>query len=251
MSLFCGDETCNDCEGHQRAADNHASDLDRFAVFDVVDCFVKLLEVEVLLKPVFAADLHNATKGEGACSEQEPETRVGSHTESAHTNERSDKDAEDWCEQESDVHQRNRGGEFAGDEEPVPNGVGNHRCDGDADADRCSAGDSAVEEVGLTGEVFRGERHELAEVGETVDEVDGGVCSLRCAPSRAEEECGCADCDEETGNTVEVLFVLEEVGHCCFEHVDDVERQHDDHKDLSGEKSETCKQNDESTNEQS
>lgn len=89
-----------------------------------------------------------------------------------------------------------------------------------------------------------------AKIGETVNIVDRRVCSCGRAPSRAEEECRCADCHKETGNTVEVLLVLEEVGHGCFQNVDDVKSQDDDHEDLTGEKSETCKQNDRSANEQ-
>lgn len=135
MLLFCGDEACDNCERHQRAADEHANDLDGFAVLDVVDCFVKLLEVEVLFKPVLAADLHDTAEGEGACSEQEPETRVGSHAESAHAHERTEEDADDRSEQETNVHKCNRGREFAGDEEPVPDGVCNHGCDGDGKTD--------------------------------------------------------------------------------------------------------------------
>ena len=89
-SLFCGDKTCDDGKHHKRAANNHACDLDGFAVFDVVDCFVKFLEVEVLLKPVFAAYLQNTAECKRACSEQEPQTRIGSHAESAHADERAD-----------------------------------------------------------------------------------------------------------------------------------------------------------------
>ena len=105
--LFCGDEACDNREDHKRAADEHADNLHGFAVLDAIDKLVEFFKVEVLFKPVFAADLQNTAECQGACPEQEPETGVGSHAESAHSDKRSDENGKDRCKQESDVHKRN------------------------------------------------------------------------------------------------------------------------------------------------
>lgn len=105
--LFCGDEACDNREDHKRAADEHADNLHGFAVLDAIDKLVKFFKVEVLFKPVFAADLQNTAECQGACSEKEPETGVGSHAESAHSDQRSDENGKDRRKQESDVHKRN------------------------------------------------------------------------------------------------------------------------------------------------
>ena len=60
--LFCGDEACDNREDHKRAADEHADDLHGFAVLDAIDKLVEFFKVEVLFKPVFAADLQNTAE---------------------------------------------------------------------------------------------------------------------------------------------------------------------------------------------
>ena len=60
--LFCGDEACDNREDHKRAADEHADNLHGFAVLDAIDKLVKFFKVEVLFKPVFAADLQNTAE---------------------------------------------------------------------------------------------------------------------------------------------------------------------------------------------
>ena len=60
--LFCGDEACDNREDHKRAADEHADNLHGFAVLDALDKLVEFFKVEVLFKPVFAADLQNTAE---------------------------------------------------------------------------------------------------------------------------------------------------------------------------------------------
>ena len=60
--LFCGDEACDNREDHKRAADEHADNLHGFAVLDAIDKLVEFFKVEVLFKPVFAADLQNTAE---------------------------------------------------------------------------------------------------------------------------------------------------------------------------------------------
>lgn len=60
--LFCGDEACDNREDHKRAADEHADNLHGFAVLYAIDKLVEFFKVEVLFKPVFAADLQNTAE---------------------------------------------------------------------------------------------------------------------------------------------------------------------------------------------
>ena len=240
-SLFGGNKSCDDGKHHKRAANDHASDLNGLAVLDIVDCFVKLLEIEVLFKPVFASDLQNAAERERACSEQEPEARIGSHAESAHADERADEYAEDRCKQETYVHQCYGRRKFACDEEPVPDGVSDNHCDGYADADAGRSGDDTVEQIRLIREICGCEFDIRAEVWETVNEVDLRELGGCRSPSGAEEKCGSTHCDKQSGNAVEVLFVFKEVRHSRFEDVYDVKSQNDDYEDRAGKKTETGK----------
>lgn len=148
------------------------------------------------------------------------------------------------------MHKRNGRRKLAGNEKPVPDCVSDHRGDGDAKSDACRAGYRAVEKVGLTGEIRGRECHFRAEFRETVDEVNGGVGGCGSAPGRAQEECRRTDCHKESRNAVEVLLVFEEVGHCCFQNVNDIKSQHDDNEDIAGKETEASKQDDCSSDEQ-
>lgn len=234
LILCCRNKACHYGERHKRAADKHTGDLDRFAVLDVLNRFVEFLEIEVRFKPILAADLQDAAECERARSEQKPETGIGSQSESAHSEQRPDEYAEDRRKQEADVHKRNGRGELTGNEKPVPDGVGDHRRDGDTDTDRCRAGNRAEDRIHLTCEIRRSECYFFAEMRETVNKVNGRVCGCGLSPGGAEEQCRRAYCDKQAGNAVEDLLILEEVGHCRFENVDDVEHQNDRDENLTG-----------------
>ena len=194
--LHGGHEASDDGEDHQGAADNHAGDLDGFAVFDVLDFAVEGFEHEVLFKPSLAADLKDSAEGEGARAEEQPKSRVGEHAEASHADEGSDEDADDRGEQEADVHQANGRREFADDEEPVPDGVGNHHGDGNGKPDGRGARDVAIEDVSLVSDVRRSEIHLGAKLGEAVDIIDGRVGGAGGSPGGAEEESARADSDK-------------------------------------------------------
>lgn len=148
------------------------------------------------------------------------------------------------------MHKRNGRRKLAGNEKPVPDCVSDHRSNGDAKSDACCAGYRAVEKVGLTGEIRGSKGNFGAEFRETVDEVNGGVGGCGSAPGRTQEECRRADCHKESRNAVEILLVFEEVGHRCFQNVNDIKSQHDDNEDIAGKETEASKQDDCSSDEQ-
>lgn len=162
--------------------------MDGFAVFDVPHLTVKGFEHEVLFEPSLAADLEDSAKGEGARAEEQPKSRVGEHAEASHANEGSDEDADNRGEQEPDVHQTNGRREFADDEEPVPDGVGNDHGNGDDKANGCGARDVAIEDISLVGDVRRSEVHLGTKLGEAVDVIDGRIGGSSGSPGGTEEE---------------------------------------------------------------
>ena len=167
--------------------------MNGFAVFDVLNFTVKGFEHEVLFEPSLATDLEDSAEGEGARAEEQPKSRVGEHAEASHADERSDEDADNRGEQETDVHQANGRREFADDEEPVPNGVSNDHGNGDGKANGCGACDIAIEDIGLVSDVRRSEVHLGTKFGEAINVIDGRVGGSSGSPGGAEEEGARAD----------------------------------------------------------
>lgn len=170
--------------------------MDGFAIFDVLHFTVEGFEHEVLFEPSLATDLEDSTKGEGARAEEQPKSRVREHAEASHADKGSDEDADDWGEQEANVHQTNGRREFADDEEPVPDGVGNHHGNGDGKANGRGARDVAIKDIGLVRDVRRSEIHLRTKLGEAVDVINRRIGGSGGSPGGAEEEGARADCNK-------------------------------------------------------